>query len=56
MEHKCNKNCSDYKCISQHFGFCQIHLEDEQTFNQSFRIINQKCDIDECYMYPEVKV
>jgi hypothetical protein len=57
MEHKCNSNCcSCYKAISQNLGFCQIHLGDIKTYNQALRIINQKCDIDECYDYPEVKV
>ena len=57
MEHKCNSNCcSCYKAISQNFGFCQILLNDIETHNQALRIINQKCDINECYDYPEVKV
>lgn len=56
MEHKCNSNCcSCYKAISQNLGFCQIYLNNTET-SKALRIINQKCDIDECYDYPEVKV
>ena len=51
---KCNTSCQYYVPETEHtFGYCFLHMFEDSSIG--FRELNQECDIEDCWQYPEFK-
>ena len=52
---KCNPSCQYYVPETEHtFGYCFLHMFEDCSIG--FRELNQDCDIEDCWQYPEIKL